>query len=650
MPSGFNTELNVNYSGAANTIPASGTAPQVASAGRGITGMTDRGNPSTGACCYSINSGLASNADNVSFPGIGAFEFPRNCADYAGTPVTLGYVFVQSDGDLGGPVFRTASGRTIGFMAQGTGGYLRGKQANETTSSSIVDYAPTLPVSVVAGMILGLQLTQISSTVLGAVMTVWSAGTDPTASDPGTPLYSHTESVTVTGMDFFGPCTAGFASFNSARFRKFWLFSPSTVLTAAAPTAGDRGDKCITINVQPASGGEASKTYTLERATVTNNSVGAYSDLATGLSPGAYDDTAVTPGTTYSYKVTVDDGTTTETSTAIQIRALALNELKLLVIGDSNYQIPPYGSGVTKTQSMQVIYDINRTLVDCVVKGFAVAGTVVADWLPGTGSQSSQLTALKNWANKYCSGRVDILIGIGTNDAATGTSTTKANYKSRLLSIIAWLKANITAAATTVVLCTPAYIPASGITNHDSSSPTRIASYIDAIGEIADVTSQVVFADDPRNGDSWNEDGAAAPSLYGLNADLHPNQTGQTLQGYRLMRYFAPRYVTSSSGGSGSSSAIGEGYMEVEATTINDDVSSSWSDETQFLDGPVTVDLQPLKGGLFYQVGTDVPSSDALGKFVKNEESKIVQVPSGKTLFYRSKDGTGTIAYDLKNN
>jgi hypothetical protein len=96
-----------------------------------------------------------------------------------------------------------------------------------------------------------------------------------------------------------------------------------------------------------------------------------------------------------------------------------------------------------------------------------------------------------------------------------------------------------------------------------------------------------------------------------------------------------------------SESEGGDDEIMIVDETIIVNVTSTWGDG---IDGPVTVDLQPLEGDLFYSVGTSAPLGSIRGKFIKNEHTKTVTIQSGKTLFYRSRSGTGILAYDLKNN
>jgi hypothetical protein len=108
----------------------------------------------------------------------------------------------------------------------------------------------------------------------------------------------------------------------------------------------------------------------------------------------------------------------------------------------------------------------------------------------------------------------------------------------------------------------------------------------------------------------------------------------------------------------GSRQAEGMAYSALYEITEDEDMleaddtevvatSGNWS---AGIAGPISIDLQPLEGDLFYQVGTSAPAAGAKGKFVRSALTHKVRVASGKTIYWRSKDAAGTLAYDIKNS
>lgn len=647
MPTGYTLKRRADYTtGFADTLPASGSAPQAASAGRGITGMTDRGNPSTGLCCYSIQSGKAVNGANVTFPGVGANEFPNNGADYAGDAVTLPSLWMRYDSSQMGPYIRSASGHTLGFFLSTNTAYLRGKDPGETSANSIVDWNASHGLTLSAGQWLRLDFVEVTSTSMQAIMSVYASGVNPESADPGSPLWTDTQTVNLSGgtrAQLLGAVTAGFASFTSGSTPEFAIFDLDTALAIGALSVVDRGDKCVTIQIPSPTGGTGDKTINLRRAEVVGGTVGSYSTLAADVASGNYDDTTVEAGKTYSYQAVVTDDTDTATGIALQVDVLSLTEPKWYWVGDSNYQIPPYGSGVTSVQSQIIVSQLEWIGIDSVVKSYAVAGTTSTNWNPAGGSgfdQLSQLVALAAHANKYCSSKVVVGIGLGTNNTKTSIGTDKATYKSDLAAIIAWLQAEIDATSLTVMMVTPCAIPASVGGDWDADSDGLLLEYIEAMQEL--IAPGVVLADDPATGTSWHGVSGANPAAYGADNNVHPGQAGQTEQAHQIFRYVRSLYI---GGGNGST---GDSIMESEQTVIGD-LPADWDDAAK-VDGPVTIGFQPIEGDMYYVVGTATPAAGSKGRFIRQFGSRELIVPTGKSIYWRSVGSGGKIAYDLKNN
>lgn len=98
------------------------------------------------------------------------------------------------------------------------------------------------------------------------------------------------------------------------------------------------------------------------------------------------------------------------------------------------------------------------------------------------------------------------------------------------------------------------------------------------------------------------------------------------------------------SSGGGGGGAVDE--MTVDDTEIVD-TTGSWS---AGIAGPISIDLQPLEGDLYYQVGTSAPAALAKGKFIRSNNTKTVNVATGKTIYWRSKEAAGLLAYDIQNS
>jgi hypothetical protein len=177
----------------------------------------------------------------------------------------------------------------------------------------------------------------------------------------------------------------------------------------------------------------------------------------------------------------------------------------------------------------------------------------------------------------------------------------------------------------TVLLDTLA--PASGRTVSASLSPTVSGLSI----------ASTVTTDSEGIGLFTDDDGlrctSAVPTGAGSNTTLTLTCSGITAE-------IAVEVVASISGGGG------EEIMQVDDTNVVE-TTGAWS---AGLAGSISIDLQPLEGDLYYQVGTAPPAAGAKGKFVRSANSKAVSVPTGKTLYWRSKEAAGTLAYDIKNS
>lgn len=141
--------------------------------------------------------------------------------------------------------------------------------------------------------------------------------------------------------------------------------TPQAALAAPhAPslTKAEAGDSQVLLEWVPSSTGGAVATYTVERAVHTGSTVGAFTDLQTGLTGLTHTDTAAVNGTTYSYRVVAVNATSTATSNTLSatpqapLAAPGAPNLTNAVAGNNQVALtwtPPTTGGAVATYTVE---------------------------------------------------------------------------------------------------------------------------------------------------------------------------------------------------------------------------------------------------------------------------------------------------------
>ncbi len=538
-----------DWTTAADTTGGSGSPPfagLTGTTGAG-TGFSDLGNASAQSVYY-VSSGALKNDYLNRNPGTFLFDSINNGCIRTVTEEKFqdGQVWIQHNGSLHlGALARCdatgASDYGIGGMIENGTFYIIIKTAN---GSTVPVQSQAVGISTPSDAWCRLKVTNTGGNNITIRVSQYSAlAFDPSGS--GEPedatesayfeyVYDATNNTAVLASG-----AAGVFSYNTGSVKAFASYVVSSALDIAAPSVVFRGSECITVSVNAATGGAGTKTYNLGRRV----SGGSWGTLAAGVSTGSYDDTTVVPGTTYEYRVTVTDDTTSVTSPATEARALLTTEPCIVVTGDSNLD-PTFGTATPRAHEalVQWLAGLN---VDSTAKSFAIAGTTSVQWTP-TGLQSGTLASAVTFGNKY--GATHYIRVLGTNDAKTAVSTTQSAYNTAAADFETYVFANATTSPK-ILHGTPAFINgASAGSDWDSGSDARIETYITALQ--ARETGNVYLMDNPARVVSWHDAGQASPASYGLTDDVHYPGAGHYRQALAWEQgYWGPIYRGSGSGG-----------------------------------------------------------------------------------------------------
>ncbi len=271
--------------------------------------------------------------------------------------------------------------------------------------------------------------TQVSNTV-------WAGPTTGTAAAP----------------TFRGLVPADIPSLDAAKIATGTFAAGRLPLATSSTPGAVQPDNVTTIVVAGVL--SAMGSYTLPRATITT--LGGVKVTSTAI--GGQAPVAVVDPTVAAYDLLVRSFTLV---TAVQVIAFFGDSITLGNAGTNGPVTMPDQTALNLSVHGMSVSGVNR----------GISGTTSTDWIPTSGT--GYYTAAK--AAAIAAGATLVHIMLGTNDAATGTSTSQATYQANLSAICV----DLVSAGLTPVLTYPPYSTV-------SRSPTLLLAYQTAINNLVD--------------------------------------------------------------------------------------------------------------------------------------------------------------------